>query len=196
MTAENALDISLNAGSGSVLGVPITTDTRRLDRLTSEPFILAGLEVGWSDGMAEMAWQTLAAQARRYEETGQITIVSEDAIAQPPYYFYYYCVYCSGEPFTINVHRPGTQLDEPRWISTKAAFAWHALLPSAYTWQAVQAVQPALDPEQGWASGVFEGSGESTATWALNNSAVILEAAAYRRLGRPFLQAASARSDD
>lgn len=194
MTAANALDASINAGSASVLGVPITTDTRRLDRLTSEPFILAGLEVGWSDGMAEMAWQTLAAQARRYEETGQITIASEDAIARPPYYFYYYCVYCSGEPFTINVHRPGTQLDEPRWISTKAAFAWHALLPSAYTWQAVQAVQPALDAEQGWASGVFEGTGESTATWALNNSAVILEAAAYRRIRSPFLQAAAARS--
>lgn len=191
MNAGNALSASRNAGSATVLGVPITSDTRRLDRLTSEPFVLAGLELGWSDGMAQMAWQTLAAQARRYEETGQITIASEDAIARPPYYFYYYCVYCSGEEFVINVHSPGTQLDEPRWISTKAAFGWHALLPSGYTWQAVQAVQPALDPEQGWASGIFEGTGESTATWALNNSAVILEAAAYRRIGRPFLLAAT-----
>ncbi|HEX6589718.1 MAG TPA: DUF3131 domain-containing protein [Longimicrobiales bacterium] len=196
MNAGNALDASRNAGSTTVLGVPITTDNRRLDRLTSEPFVLAGLELGWSDAMARMAWQTLAAQARRFEETGQITIASEDAIARPPYYFYYYCVYCSGEAFTINVHAPGTRLDEPRWISTKAAFGWHALLPSGYTWQAVQAVQPALDPEQGWASGVFEGSGESTATWALNNSAVILEAAAYRRIRSPFLLAARTRTQE
>ena len=195
MDASHAVSPTRNAGSTSVLGVPITTDTRRLDRLTSEPFVLAGLELGWSEPMARMAWQTLAAQARRYEETGQITIASEDAIALPPYYFYYYCVYCSGEAFTINVHSPGTQLDEPRWVSTKAAFGWHALLPSAYTWQGVQAVQPALDPAQGWASGVYEGSGESTQTWALNNSAVILEAAAYRRIGAPFLQAAAARND-
>ena len=196
MTPANALSTRTNAGRAEVLGVPITTDTRRLDRLTSEPFILAGMEVGWSDDMRDMAWQTLAAQARRFEETGQITIASEDAIAQAPYYFYYYCVYCSGEEFVINVHSPGTQLDEPRWISTKAAFAWHALVPSAYTWSAVEAVQPALDAQNGWASGVFEGSGESTATFALNNSAVILEAAAYRRLGRPFLQAAGTRADD
>ena len=196
MSPENALSTELNAGSATVMGIPITSDTRRLDRLTSEPFILAGMEVGWSDGMREMAWQTLAAQARRFEETGQVTIASEDAIALAPYYFYYYCVYCSGEEFAINVHSPGTQLDEPRWVSTKAAFAWHALLPSAYTWQGVQAVQPALDPANGWASGVFEGTGESTATFALNNSAVILEAAAYRRLGRPFLQAAGEQRDD
>ena len=194
MTPENALSTRSNAGRATVLGVPITTDTRRLDRLTSEPFILAGMEVGWSDDMGALAWQTLAAQARRFEETGQITIASEDAIALAPYYFYYYCVYCSGEEFVINVHSPGTQLDEPRWISTKAAFAWHALLPSAYTWSAVEAVQPALDAQNGWSSGVFEGTGESTQTFALNNSAVILEAAAYRRLGRPFLQAAGTRS--
>jgi hypothetical protein len=196
MTPAHALSPTTNAVQASVLGVPVTGDRRRLDRLTSEPFVLAGLEVGWSDPMRDMAWQTLAAQARRFEETGQITIASEDAIALPPNYFYYYCVYCSGEPFVINVHAPGTQLDEPRWVSTKAAFGWHALLPSAYTWSAVEAVQPALDPEQGWASGVFEGSGESTATFALNNSAVILEAAAYRRLGRPFLQAAEERRPD
>ena len=196
MTPENALSTEINLGSTMVLGVPVPTDTRRLDRLTSEPFILAGMEVGWSDDMRDMAWQTLAAQARRFEETGQVTIVSEDAIALAPNYFYYYCVYCSGEAFVINVHTPGLQLDEPRWISTKAAFAWHALLPSAYTWSGVQAVQPALDAENGWASGVFEGSGESTATFALNNSAVILEAAAYRRLGRPFLQTSGARQQD
>jgi hypothetical protein len=197
MNPANALSTEANAGSATVLGVPITSDNRRLDRLTSEPFILAGMEVGWSDDMREMAWQTLAAQARRFEETGQITIASEDAIALPPSYFYYYCVYCSGEAFVINIHTPGTKLDEPRWISTKAAFAWHALLPSAYTWSGVEAVQPALDATNGWASGVFEGTGESTATFALNNSAVILEAAAYRKLGQPFLQAAgAARADD
>jgi hypothetical protein len=94
----------------------------------------------------------------------------------------------------VNIHTPGRQLQEPRWISTKAAFGWHALLPSACTWRAVQAVQPALDAQQGWASGVFEGSGESTATYALNSSAVILEAAAYRHLRSPFLQAAQARN--
>lgn len=191
MTPVNALSSTLNAVDTSVLGIPITGDRRGLDRLTSEPFVLAGMEVGWSDSMRQLAWQTLAAQARRFEETGQITVVSEDAIALPPYYFYYYCVYCSGEEFTINVHSPGTSLDEPRWISSKAAFGWHALLPSAYTWSAVEAVQPALDPAAGWSSGVFEGTGVSTETLTLNTAAVIMEAALYRQLRRPFIGVAA-----
>ena len=192
MRAERALRLEENAVPATVLGVPITGDRRGLDRLTSEPLILAGMELGWSAGLRELALQTLAAQVRRHEETGQITIASEDAVGVPPHYFYYYCVYCSGEPFTINVHAPGTSLDEPRWISTKSAFAWHALLPSQYTWSAVEAVLPALDPSAGWASGVFEGSGESTATPNLNTSAVILESALYRQLRRPFIEVAAA----
>ena len=195
MTPDSALSLEANATRAEVLGLPLMRDRRGLDRLTSEPLVLAGMEVGWSDGMAELAWQTLAAQARRYEQTGQVTIVSEDAVAVAPHYFYYYCVYCSGEPFTINVHRPGTQLDEPRWISTKAAFAWHALLPSAYTWLGVEAVQSALDPAAGWSSGVYEGTGESTETHALNTSAVILEAALYRRTGQPFIRLAGTPVD-
>ena len=121
--------------------------------------------------------------------------MSEDAINVAPYYFYYYCVYCSGEPFTINVHRPGTSLDEPRWISTKAAFGWHALLPNAYTWSGVEAVQPALAAE-GWSSGVYEGTGESTGTLTLNTAAVIMESALYRRLGRPFIESAAAAAEE
>lgn len=195
MNPSNALSTELNATPATVLDVPITGDRRGLDRLTSEPLVLAGLEVGWSEDMREMAWQTLSAQARRFEQTGQMTIVSEDALRHPPHFFYYYCVYCSGEAFTINVHAPGTSLDEPRWISTKAAFGWHALLPSAYTWSALQAVQPALSETEGWSSGVYEGTGESTETLALNTAAVILEAALYRQVERPFMQVAAARED-
>ena len=120
-------------------------------------------------------------------------MASEDAINRGPYYFYYYCVYCDGKPFVINVHTPGLTLDAPRWVSTKAAFGWHALMPSAYTWQAVEHVQGARDPKAGWASGVFEETGASTETYTLNTAAVILEAAAYRRLQQPFYGASTGR---
>jgi hypothetical protein len=187
MAAAGALDVKGLSAKAEVLGIPITADKRGLDRLTSEPFVLHGLELGWDATMREMAWQTLSAQAARYAQTGQVTIASEDAINKAPYYFYYYCVYCSGKPFVINVHSPGVQLSEPRWISTKAAFGWHALLPSKYTWTAVEAVGPALNPQTGWASGVFEGSGKSTETYNLNTAAVILEAALYRKTGKPLI---------
>lgn len=188
MKANAALNWKANSRPGTVLGIPIAVDKRGLDRLTSEPIVLQGLELGWEAPDQELAWQTLSAQATRFLKSGQMTIASEDAINRPPHYFYYYCVYCSGREFVINVHSPGVTLDQPRWVSTKAAFAWHALLPTKYTWQAVEAVQPALDTKQGWASGVFEQSHQSTETFSLNTAAVILEAALYRKTGRPLIQ--------
>lgn len=187
MQAKGAINARGNSAKASVLGIPITADKRGLDRMTSEPFIMAGLEVGWDAPMREMAWQTLSAQAARFTTTGIMTMASEDAINQAPHYFYYYCVYCSGKPFVINIHTPGVELTSPRWISTKAAFAWHALLPSNYTWQATQAVLPSLDAKSGWATGVFEDSKKSTDTYSLNTAAMILEAALYRKTGKPLI---------
>ena len=189
MPAANAVNARNNAIKATVLGIPITGDRRGLDRITSEPFILHGLELGFDQQMRELAWQTLSAQAARYSSTGQMTMASEDAINRAPYYFYYYCVYCTKKPFVINVHSPGIDLSDPRWISTKAAFAWHALMPSKYTWLALDAVQPAL-ASNGWATGVFEATKKSTETYSLNTAAVILEAALYRKTGKPLIQAA------
>ena len=189
--ADRAADLAANALPTAVKNIPVFADKRKLDRLTSEPIILYGMEIGLTGKMRELAWQTLSLQAQRYKETGQITAVSEDALGVPPHYFYYYCVYCSGKAFVINVHEPGKEMNEPRWISTKAAFAWHALLPNQYTWKTVQAVKAAHDPAKGWASGVMEKTGKSTGTLALNTSAVILEAALYRKTGRSFLQSRS-----
>ena len=187
MNAAQAVNLQANASVGSVFGIPIMRDKRGLDRLTSEPIILYGLELGWDPGMRELAWQTLSAQAARFLKTGQVTIASEDALNKEPYYFYYYCIYCSGKEFVINVHTPGVELTEPRWVSTKATFAWHALLPSKYSWQAMETVAVALDEKSGWATGVYEGSGKSTQTYSLNTAAIILEAALYRKTGKPLL---------
>lgn len=188
MRAEKALRFDLHRQAATVMGIPVSADDRGLDRLTSEPFILHGMELGMQPEMQELAIETLGAQAQRFVKTGTVTIASEDAIKQPPHYFYYYCVLCSGKEFVINVHSPGVTLQEPRWVSTKAAFAWHALMPSKYTWTALDYVQPALDPANGWATGVFEKTGKSTETFTLNTAAVILEAAAYRKRGRPFIR--------
>lgn len=190
MRADKALNAKNNIKKVTIEGVPIYADKRGLDRMLSEPYIMHGLEVGLSGDMAEMAWQTLALQALRYEKTKQVTMASEDALNDKPYYFYYYCVYCSGKPYAINVHKPGINLDEPRWMSSKAAFAWHALLPSKYTWLAVNAVMPAHVPGKGWATGVYEKSNKSTEVMSLNTAALILESASYYKTGKPFLKRA------
>lgn len=187
MRADRALNTSTNAKPVTVRGIPVITDKRGLDRLTSEPFIMQGLELGLSGDMLEMAWQTLALQAKRYEETGQVTIASEDALNDAPHYFYYYCVYCSGKEYTIEVHKPGIDLDAPRWVSSKAAYAWHALMPSKYTWLAVTTVHPAKKPGKGFDTGVYEKTNKPTNVSSLNTSAVILEAALYHKTGKPLI---------
>jgi len=187
MHASNALNMRANARRVVVKGIPVLTDKRGLDRLTSEPFIMQGLELGLSGDMRELALQTLALQAKRYEETGQVTIASEDALNDAPYYFYYYCVYCSGKAYAIEVHKPGVDLDAPRWVSAKAAYAWHAIMPSKYTWLAVRSVDKAQVPGKGWATGVYEKTGKSTEVMALNTAAVILESALYYKTGQPLI---------
>ncbi len=191
---DSALDLQRNARPVLVLGVPLLADVRGLDRISSEPFVLAGLETGWTPALKDLAVQVLAAQEARYEQTGIVTIVSEDALSIPPYYFYYYCVYCNGNAFVIDVADPGKSLDKPRWVSTKAAFAWHALLPGRYTAIALKRVEKAKT-SAGWSSGVFEQNGKPTYTYDVNTAAIILEAAAVRQRGRPLLEVSTSAAD-
>jgi hypothetical protein len=135
----------------------------------------------------QLAVAVLKAQQNRYDQTGKITIVSEDAVNVAPEYFYYYCVLANGKPFVIDIAIPGRTMDSPRWVSTKAAFGWHALMPSDYTKKALDLVAKTR-MEDGWASGVYEVTGKSTATRDINTAAVILEASAYQlRGGKPLI---------
>ena len=187
--ADKALDARLNAQPVSVFGVSIVADKRGDERITSEPYIMMGMETGWySPELRQQAWRVLAAQEARYKSTGTITMVSEDALPDPPWYFYYYDVYRQGRTFAVDAHSGQGYVESPRWVSSKAAFAWHALLPSPYTMLVLQAVQPSLIPGKGWGAGVYEGTLKPTGDASLNTAALILEAAAYNLRGHPFLQ--------
>jgi len=72
-------------------------------------------------------------------------------------------------------------------VSSKATFAWHVLFPSDYTQKAFDAVQGAVMPGHGWGAGVYEGSLKPTGHASLNTAGIILEAVAYRKLGKSFL---------
>jgi hypothetical protein len=182
---ERALDMRLHAKPVTVLGRSLLADQRGMDALLSEPFVLLGLELGWTDDIGALAGELLAAQQARYEQTGQVTIVSEDAVNIPPHFFYYYCVYCDGKEFVVNSALT-RGINSPRWISTKASVGWHALLPSDYTARAIAAIQPAMKKD-GWHSGVLEKTGELTQSQDVNTAGIVLQAAAYRLHGGPLL---------
>lgn len=188
----NALRFELNAEPFKVLDVPLFADTRYDDRLLSEPFILLGLEFGLDGSLRNLAANVLKAQEQRFNTTGKMTIVTEDAVSEPPDYFYYYCVLCSRKPFVVALATPGKERDQPRWVSTKGAYGWDAIMPTDYTRKAVTAVAPAMDATKGWASGVYESNGQSTKTIDINTSAVILEIALFKLRGsRPLMQDAA-----
>ena len=186
--AEKALRLGENTFPVTVLGVPLVADRRGDDYLTSEPFILAGLELGWEPEMRDLAERVLRVQEERHRRTGQVTMVSEDHVPVAPYYFYYYAINHHGRQFTVGSPDAPGPLDDPRWVSAKAAYAWHALLPGSYTRRAVDAVAPARHPERGWSSGVYEETGLPTGSENVNTAAVILEAALFSRTGRPLLR--------
>lgn len=184
-----ALDYEPTTTIVDVYGIPLRKDWRGDSRLTSEPFVLTGLELGWTPAERELAWRVMAAQRERWKRTNRITIVSEDALGNdPPNYFYYYSVLTGSEPFSVSAIGVSHTLESPRWVSAKAAFGWHALLPSDYTMLAVRYVMPAMG-SAGWGSGVYEGTQKSTRSENVNTAAGILEAALYAKIGRPLLYA-------
>jgi len=194
VAAENALDIGKNMETRDVLGVAIPKDRRGNDRLTSEPFILLGIEAGWAPGEGDVARRLLAVQEERYRQTGTLTLVSEDALNIEPHYFFYYTILSRHGPWSIDVQRGGPRLEGPRWVSTKAAFAWHALLPGPYTRMILDTVRSRALVRGVWGAGVFE-SGRPTGNPNINTAAVILEAALYRVAGgtTPLLNSPEAR---
>ena len=186
--ADSALDLQANATPLTVLGQSVLADRRGDDLLTSEPIVMLGLELGWpSAEWDRLARAVLAAQEERHRRTGLVTIVSEDAVPRPPAYFYYYLLHHNGQDFVVVTPTHDIVPWNLRWVSAKAAFAWHALYPSAYTWLAVQTVKGAESPNVGWSAGVYERSKVRVQSNNLNTAAVIIEAAAYATRGCPFI---------
>jgi hypothetical protein len=182
--AEDALSFQKNGRPITVLGQSLLADARRDDMLTSEPFLMAGLELGWANATwEEQSRNLLAAQQERHRRTGRITMASEDAIPVKPAHFYYYLVHRNGQDFIVTGPGGETGKGFPRWISVKAAYGWHALYPSDYTWSAVTAVKRAGSTGRGWNAGVYEISKRPTPMFNLNTAAVVLESVLYARRG-------------
>ena len=177
MPAQRAFNIQQHARPLYVEEQRLLADRRGEDLLTSEPFILLGLETGWDAQTAQLSRNLLRLQQLRHKQTGRLTAASADAIDREPYYAAF-CIYCDKQVFP--------QKDGLAWLSTEAAFGWHALLPNAYTQQLISAVQPARDPSLGWSSGIFEESESVIEVRDLNTSALILESALYAATGKPI----------
>ena len=183
---RSGLDVKQNVAVVNIMGTRLLTDDRGNDRVMSEPYIMLGIELGYrSPELRYQASQVLAAQNARYQRTRLVTAVTEDALPDPPYYFYYYSLWHNGRPFMVEGKGQNQVVERPRWVSSKAAFGWNAVFPNPYTALLLQTVQPARTAN-GWGAGVYEGTLKPTGIPSLNTAAMIMEAALYKIRGRPI----------
>ncbi len=186
--APLALDFTANGKPVAVEGQTVLADTRGGDLLTSEPFVLMGLELGWtSPQWRDLSLAVLAAQEARSRQVGHVVMLSEDALPDPPAYFYYYLLYREGKSFVVASPWGSVHPAFPRWVSAKAAFGYHALVPSDYTWRALESLSSGGRTSAGWTAGVYEGTHDGTRMFNMNTTAVVLESAAYYARGCPLI---------
>jgi Protein of unknown function (DUF3131) len=177
----------------AVDGIPLQVDRRNLKNsgasnyLTSDPYLLWGLELGWTDAVKPQAQNLFKVQAQRFERTGILTAVNEDSIVKPPY-FLYYSVYVNGKNWEA-LADGNKSYPNLKFASTKAAFGWSFLMPkAAYAQKLRSTFQHLNDPTRGYFSGLYENPklGKNKAI-DLNTNAAILEGLLYRaRGGRPI----------
>lgn len=181
MSARRALDWT------SVQGIEVPTDARHasafgaITPILSEPYFLMALELGLDSENRLMAERVFRAQLRRFEETGLLTMVSEDHIDQAPH-FLYNSVFANGTPWGV-VTETGAFHPELRTISTKAAMAWDALYDTAYTDRVRAKLADVGDPTRGWPAGLYEADGAVNDIYTLNTNAVVLEAMHFAAFG-------------
>jgi len=185
--ANEALDPNWNSAPVDVYGVPVYNDTRGNARITSEPYVMLGMETGfYHPDLRKHAERVLAAQEARFNQDGILTMVSEDALPDPPHYFYYYSVYHDGRIFPVEGPISGTYVSGPRWVSSKAAFGYRAIMPTEYTRTVFDAIQTSGIVGSGWGAGVYEDTLQPTGEPSLNTNAMILESALYYERQAPF----------
>lgn len=170
-----------------VEGVQVPIDSRAADTYgaqvyaTSEPYFLDGLEFGFDTRSRVFAEQIYRAQAARYDHSGILTAVSEGHLDQPPN-FAYATVWGNGVPWAV-LTDTGDRVDRLRTLSTKAAFAWDALLGTPYTARLAGEAVTMNNPKGGWIEGRYEADGKPNGAETANTNGIILETLRYRAFG-------------
>jgi hypothetical protein len=189
--APNALDNYANLKYTTIYGVDIPSDMREtyFNYVTSEPYILDGIETGFKSLGQDFAQRIIRTQMNRYRQTGIPTIWSEDSLNVSPY-FAYNCIFCMSNNW-ITLDSSGNNASQFRGNSTKASVAWKYLFPSGEIGQYTQFMSELMgglfNPNRGYYAGTYEVAfnGMNTAL-TLNTNGIILEALLYRYLGQPI----------
>jgi Protein of unknown function (DUF3131) len=184
--AKAALDPKAEMTTVKVMGVDVPVDKRTTyhNYVTSEPYILDGLESGFKALPVEYAGRVLQAQQQRFLDTHQLTTWSEDNLDKAPW-FVYNTVYVNGTPWK-SIDASGKDASEFRGSSTKAAVGWHMLFRTRYTAKAYKGLRWLADPAKGVFAGYYEATQQPNRALTLNTNGIILESLLYNQAGKPL----------
>ena len=151
----------------------------------SEPYFLDGIETGFQALPKAYSDRILQAQEARYENTKQLTAVTEDNLDRDPR-FVYNTLFVNGKPWGT-ITDSGENYNYLRFLSSKAAIGWHVLYNNEYTEKLFDFVVDNLESETGWYNGYYENLKEPNDALTANNNGVILESLLYKQVGKPLL---------
>ena len=186
IVAPKALDTKTETQFVNIMGVEVPADKRTTyhNYVTSEPYILDGLESGFQALPAEYAAKLLQAQQRRYQATNQLTAWSEDNLDREPW-FVYNCIFVNGQPWK-SIDSSGKDAFVYRGSSVKAAIGWNMLFQTPYTERLHKGTRWLADPNRGVFAGFYEETQEPNRALTVNTNGIVLEAILYRRVGKPL----------
>jgi hypothetical protein len=190
VSAPKALDPRAETTDIKILGVSVPVDKRDTrvsdahNYVTSEPYVLDGLESGFKALPVEFAGRVLQAQQHRYLATNQLTAWSEDNLDKAPW-FVYNSIFVNGQPWKT-IDESGKDAAAFRGSSVKAAVGWHVLFRTVYTERLYKGMRWLADPNQAVFAGFYEQTQQPNRAITLNTNAIILEGLLYSKVGRPL----------
>jgi hypothetical protein len=154
----------------------------------AEPLLLEALELGMSQESAYLAEVLFAAQLEEYEHSGKLTCVSEGPIDRSPWFTYQGLqfdapgrVWATDTVEGLAEHRSEAFRAKNLVISSKAAYLWAAYKDHPYCETLVRFVRERAITKSGFASSIYQNTGEPTATYAdINTNAIILQSIAHK----------------
>jgi len=186
LKVDTALDPKAEMTTVKIYSIDVPVDRRTTyhNYVTSDPYILDGLETGFKALPLTYAGHVLQAQQQRYLATNQLTAWTEDNIDQAPW-FVYNTIYVDGEAWK-SIDPAGNDASQLRGSSTKAAIGWHMLFRTGYTSRIYQGMRWLADPTKGVFAGYYEATQQPNRALTLNTNGIILESLLYAKVGKPL----------
>lgn len=181
-----------NAQVANIYGIPVRHDARdprttgAPSAVTTMPYVLFGLELGWQAPGGDASAKALAdavyrVQEERWRREQQLTARSDWQSRGAPYVVVD-SVFANGYPWNT-VGGDNKEYEKLALVSTRAAFGMWALWPGEYTQRLLAVVQWLHDPDRGWYEGRLEQGGAPQANLTLSTNAAVLEALLFKEKG-------------